>query len=112
MVSAIIVAGGQGTRLPGGQRKQYLSLDGIPILTRTLIVFDKCDRIQQIILVIPQDDFKFCQENILEPAGLTRKINLIPGGERRQDSVFNGLKAVEADCSIVLIHDGVRPFHR
>jgi len=110
MVSAIIVAAGQGTRMPGAQRKQYLSLAGIPILTRTLAVFDKCDRIKQIILVVPQDDFNFCQKNILEPAELTSKITMVPGGERRQESVFNGLKEVDATCSIVVIHDGVRPF--
>ena len=110
MVSAIIVAAGQGTRMQGEQRKQYLSLAGIPILARTLAVFDKCDPIKQIILVIPQDDFNFCQENILEPAGLTLKIIMAPGGERRQESVFNGLKEVDTTCSIVVIHDGVRPF--
>jgi 2-C-methyl-D-erythritol 4-phosphate cytidylyltransferase len=110
MVSAIIVAAGQGTRMRGQRRKQYLSLGGIPILTRTLAVFDKCDRIQQIILVIPADDVDFCQENIVEPAGLSRRLIMVPGGERRQESVFNGLKKVDPDCSIVVIHDGVRPF--
>ena len=110
MVSAIIVAAGQGTRLQGQQRKQYLTLGGIPILTRTLAVFDKCDQIQHIILVVPQDDFDFCKKNIVEPAGLSRKIIMAPGGERRQQSVFNGLKKVAPDCRIVVIHDGVRPF--
>jgi 2-C-methyl-D-erythritol 4-phosphate cytidylyltransferase len=112
MVSAIIVAAGQGARMQGQQRKQYLSLAGIPILTRTLAIFDKCDLIEQIILVIPQEDFNFCQKSIVEPAGLTRKIIQVPGGERRQESVFNGLKKVDPDCSIVIIHDGVRPFVR
>ena len=112
MVSAIIVAAGQGTRMQGQQRKQYLLLDGIPVLSRTLAIFDNCDRIEQIILVIPADDFNFCQKNIVEPAGLTRKIIQVPGGERRQESVFNGLKTVDSDCSIVVIHDGVRPFVR
>ncbi len=110
MVSAIIVAAGQGTRMQGQQRKQYLSLGGIPILTRTLAVFDKCDRIQHIILVVPQDDFDFCQKNIVEPAGLARKIIMAPGGDRRQESVFNGLKKVDPECKIVVMHDGVRPF--
>ena len=110
MVSAIIVAAGQGTRMQGQPRKQYLSLGGIPILARTLAIFDKCDRIKQIILVIPQDDFDFCQKNIVEPAGLTRKIIKVPGGAHRQESVYNGLKKVDPDCRIVVIHDGVRPF--
>ena len=110
MVSAIIVAAGQGTRMQGQKRKQYLSLGGIPILTRTLAVFARCDRIKQIILVIPQGDFDFCQKHIVEPAGLTRKIMKVPGGAHRQESVFSGLKKVNPDCSIVVIHDGVRPF--
>ena len=110
MVTAIIVAAGKGTRMQDVRRKQYLSLAGLPILTRTLVVFDKCERVEQIILVIPQDDFNFCQKNILQPAGLSGRIILVAGGERRQDSVFNGLKAVDSGCSIVVIHDGVRPF--
>lgn len=110
MVTAIIVAAGKGTRMQDVRRKQYLSLAGLPILTRTLVVFDKCERVEQIILVIPQDDFNFCQKNILKPAGLSGRIILVAGGERRQDSVFNGLKAVDSGCSIVVIHDGVRPF--
>ena len=109
-VSAIIVAGGQGTRMAGDRRKQYLSLAGIPILTRTLMVFARCDAVNQIILVVPGDDIDFCREYILEPAGLSLRIVLIAGGERRQDSVYNGLKAVEPKSGIVVIHDGVRPF--
>ncbi len=112
MVSAIIVAAGKGTRMHNVQRKQYLSLAGLPILTRTLVVFDKCDLVEQIVLVIPQDDINFCHKNVLKPAGLTGKIILAAGGERRQDSVFSGLKAVDPGCSIVVIHDGVRPFLR
>jgi 2-C-methyl-D-erythritol 4-phosphate cytidylyltransferase len=110
MVTAIIVAAGQGSRMQGAQRKQYLSLAGLPILTRTLMVFDGCDAVEQIILVVPQDDIDFCRKNVLEPAGLTQKIRLMPGGRRRQDSVYNGLKEVDENCSIVIIHDGVRPF--
>jgi 2-C-methyl-D-erythritol 4-phosphate cytidylyltransferase len=110
MVSAIIVAAGQGRRMAGDQRKQYLSLAGLPILTRTLMVFVRCDPVDEIILVVPEDDVEFCRERILEPEGLIRKITLVPGGERRQDSVFNGLRNVSPDCRIVIVHDGVRPF--
>lgn len=110
MVTAIIVAAGQGRRMAGDRRKQYLSLAGIPILTRTLMVFDRCEAVHQIILVVPQDDFEYCRGSILGPAGLSREIGLVPGGRRRQDSVFNGLNAIDENCSIVIIHDGVRPF--
>jgi 2-C-methyl-D-erythritol 4-phosphate cytidylyltransferase len=110
MVSAIIVAAGQGRRMEGDRRKQYLSLAGFPILTRTLMVFHRCDAVDEIILVVPEDDIDFCRETILKPEGLSRNIALSPGGERRQDSVFNGLKEVNPSCRIVVIHDGVRPF--
>jgi 2-C-methyl-D-erythritol 4-phosphate cytidylyltransferase len=110
MVSAIIVAAGQGKRLRGERRKQYLSLEGLPILTRTLTVFEGCSAVHQIILVVPEDDIDYCRENILRPAGLAQKIVLVAGGRRRQDSVFMGLKAVDENCRIVIIHDGVRPF--
>jgi 2-C-methyl-D-erythritol 4-phosphate cytidylyltransferase len=112
MVTAIIVAAGKGTRMREGQRKQYLLLAGLPILTRTLVVFDKCEEIKQVILVIPPDDFSYCRKNILNPAGLSKKVILAPGGQRRQESVLNGLKAVDPGCSIAVIHDGVRPFLR
>ena len=110
MVSAIIVAAGRGNRMEGDRRKQYLSLAGRPILSRTVMVFARCDAINEIILVIPEDDIDYCRKTILEPEGLNRKIALIPGGERRQDSVFNGLSAVNPNCGIVVVHDGVRPF--
>ncbi|MBW2439138.1 MAG: 2-C-methyl-D-erythritol 4-phosphate cytidylyltransferase [Deltaproteobacteria bacterium] len=109
-VSAIIVAAGQGRRMEGDRRKQYLSLAGLPILTRTLMAFHRCGAVDEIILVVPEDDIDFCRETILKPEGLSRNITLSPGGERRQDSVFNGLKEVNPNCRIVVIHDGVRPF--
>jgi 2-C-methyl-D-erythritol 4-phosphate cytidylyltransferase len=111
MVAAIIAAAGKGMRMQKTSPKQYLMLAGLPILTHTLLVFSNCDLINQILLVIPPDDFDFCQKNILTFERLIpRKIRLVRGGDRRQDSVFNGLSEVEAGCSIVVIHDGVRPF--
>jgi 2-C-methyl-D-erythritol 4-phosphate cytidylyltransferase len=61
-------------------------------------------------LVIPQDDVDYCRENILSRLALRRKVNLVAGGVRRQDSVYNGLQQVDGSCRIVVIHDGVRPF--
>ncbi|MBT8372162.1 MAG: 2-C-methyl-D-erythritol 4-phosphate cytidylyltransferase [Deltaproteobacteria bacterium] len=110
MVAAIIVAAGKGTRMKDLLRKQYLSLAGLPILTRTLLVFEDCALINQIVLVIPPDNMDFCKNNIISPANITKKILLVSGGERRQDSVYNGLKKVDPSCALVVIHDGVRPF--
>ena len=121
MVSAIIVAGGKGLRMGGALPKQYLSLGGRPVLAHTLLPFHENKNIKKIYLVVPGDDFRFCKSEILLPYKLDKKVELVSGGVERQDSVFNGLKAVEkkiatgkADIAeeIVVIHDGVRPFIR
>ncbi len=112
---AIIVAGGKGQRMQSKQKKQYLELEKIPILTRTIKVFESHEKICDIILVIPKEDKKFCRESILEPFDFKTPIHLVAGGIRRQESVFNGLKKTcelspDLDKTVVLIHDGVRPF--
>ena len=91
-------------------RKQYIALDGIPILSRTLGVFGRCDLIDQIIMAVPKDDIDYCRNEIIPAAKMKKEVILVTGGERRQDSVYNGLKYIETDDDIVLIHDGVRPF--
>jgi len=111
MISAIIVAAGKGIRMNDKLRKQYVLLAGRPVLAYSLLAFDECDLIDCIILVVPQKDIDYCWKDILAPLKLYKKINLVPGGEKRQDSVYNGLMAVDKDAAeIVVIHDGVRPF--
>jgi len=95
-------------------RKQYLLVDNRPLVSHTIEVFDECNIIDEIFLVVPKEDFVFCNENILNQQNFQKKVNLVPGGDRRQDSVYNGLLAIDniIDDSIVVIHDGVRPFIR
>ncbi len=112
MVSAIIVAGGKGIRMGGSVRKQYLTLGGCPILEHAVRAFATHDEIGRIFLVVPEEDADFCQENILSPLKLGNRAELVSGGKERQDSVYNGLLAVEERDDIVMIHDGVRPFVR
>ena len=112
---AIVVAAGKGLRMGLKSKKQYLYLDKIPILTRTLMVFDRCEQVHEILLVIPEEDEKFCKTNIIDPYGFKKKIHLIEGGNQRQDSVLNALKYMGNKSNlhkdtIVMIHDGVRPF--
>jgi 2-C-methyl-D-erythritol 4-phosphate cytidylyltransferase len=109
MVYALIVAGGRGVRLKSPRPKQYLLLAGAPILTRTLQAFGACDCIDRIILVVPPADIAFCQKAVIAPARLNKGVHVVAGGVRRQNSVYNGLAAIEIDDSIVAIHDGVRP---
>jgi 2-C-methyl-D-erythritol 4-phosphate cytidylyltransferase len=109
MISALIVAAGQGLRMGSAQRKQYLQLCGSPVLVHTLRVFDRCPDIQSILIVVPPSEMEFCEKEILPAASLKHKAELIAGGRRRQDSVFNGLQYLGDGQGVVLIHDGVRP---
>ena len=67
MDSAIIVAAGKGVRMNVSMRKQFLLLADRTILGHTLKVFNRCDEIDEIILVVPEKDFDFCQRKILLP---------------------------------------------
>jgi len=112
---AIIVAAGKGLRMQSKQKKQYMELDNIPVLTRTMMAFESHGKINDIILVLPADDIEFCSKTIVQPFDFKTPVHLVNGGQTRQDSVFSGLvKAGELskyfDKTIVLIHDGVRPF--
>lgn len=110
--AAVIVAGGKGVRMAGPVRKQYVALGDEPILARTLRVFSECDAVGQIFLVVPEQDFDYCREHVLSCLKHEKKIALVAGGVRRQDSVCNGLLAAGQGCRIAVVHDGVRPFVR
>jgi 2-C-methyl-D-erythritol 4-phosphate cytidylyltransferase/2-C-methyl-D-erythritol 2,4-cyclodiphosphate synthase len=107
---AIIPAGGSGKRLKTDIAKQYLLLDSFPVIVHTLRVFQQAVVIDEIILVVPENDIKFVSEEFIKKYDLTKVTKIIAGGSERQDSVRNGLAAVDDNCDIVLVHDGVRPF--
>ena len=110
MVSAIIVAAGKGIRMKGTMRKQYLDLSGRPVLAHSIMAFDSCTLVAEIYLVVPKEDVEYCQNKILSLLDLKNQINLVHGGAKRQDSVYNGLQAITKNTDTVVIHDGVRPF--
>jgi 2-C-methyl-D-erythritol 4-phosphate cytidylyltransferase len=112
MATAIIVAAGKGIRMNRAVPKQYLMLGNRPVLCHTILAFDGCALIDDVLLVVPESDFHFCHTRILAILDLQKKVRLVAGGESRQDSVYNGLLAVEHKEGGVLIHDGVRPFIR
>lgn len=108
MISAIILAGGKGKRMGAKISKQYIELNGKPILYYTLKKFVDCEGIDKIILVLPKDEIEYCNKEILEKYSL--KVDMIvEGGKERQDSVYNALQKIN-DSEIVLIHDGARAF--
>lgn len=107
-VSAIIPAAGQGRRMGASIPKQFLLLKGKPILHYTLQAFRQCAVVSSVTLVVPPKDVETVRN---EWRGLSDFVQrIVAGGEQRQDSVFNGLKAIDEDTEIVIIHDGVRPF--
>ena len=101
-----------GKRMGAGSNKQYLLLDGVPILAHTLRVFQEAPFIAGIYLVIPEQEIPFCQTEVVERYGFSKVLSIVPGGTERQHSVRNGLGAMAGmeDDDLVLIHDGVRPF--
>jgi 2-C-methyl-D-erythritol 4-phosphate cytidylyltransferase len=111
-IFALIPAAGMGKRMAAGQNKQYLLLEGMPILAHTLRVFQDAPFISGIYLVTPEAEIPFCRSDVVERYGFSKVRAVVPGGSERQHSVLNGLKAMEgvSDDDLVLVHDGVRPF--
>ncbi len=104
---ALIVAGGKGTRIKSKLPKQFLELNGIPILLHTIEAFFRYSDEIQIILVLPENDFPIW-ESICERFQFTKTVLLQKGGDTRFQSVKNGLDKIEGP-GCVAIHDGVRP---
>lgn len=107
-IAAIVLAGGQGHRMKSDVLKQYLLLEGKPVLYYSLMAFEKSP-VDQIILVTGEGEIAYCREAIVERYGLTKVNDIVAGGTERYHSVYAGLKSCK-DCKVVLIHDGARPF--
>ena len=107
---AIIAAAGAGTRMASDRPKQFLLLAGTPVIFHTLKVFEQCDGIDEVIVVLPAEE----SAGFLSLAGkfgLRKVARVVPGGTTRADSVKRGLMAIRAaTAEIVAVHDGVRPF--
>lgn len=107
---AIIAAAGSGNRMGSDQPKQFLPLAGTPIIFHTLSVFEQCDSIQEVIVVLPVEqsaDFLMSAGKL----GLRKLSRVVTGGTTRAESVRRGLFSIRAaTAEIVAVHDGVRPF--
>lgn len=109
-VTALIPAAGMGKRMGKAVAKQFLPLGDKPMLAHTLLVFQRAAEIDEIIPVLSEEDMESCLRDVIEQYHITKVKTLVVGGKERQDSVANGLQKLEKDASIVLVHDGVRPF--
>ncbi len=109
MNGVVIVAAGSGSRMKRDINKQFIKLDGKEIIADTIEKFYKSEDIDDIVIVIKENEEKYFIENIINKYGFDN-IKLAYGGKERQDSVYNGIKKLNRNCEIVLIHDGARPF--
>ena len=112
MVTAIIFACGSGVRMGTATPKQFLVIDGKPVLAYTLELFQSHPGVDRIRLVTARRDFDRA-EALIKEYGITKCVGLTEGGNSAQESIYNGLNAEAAECAaatIVLLHDGVRPY--
>lgn len=108
-VMAVIPAAGVGSRMGTNIKKQYLDLMDKPILAHTLGVLEECPDITGIVLVVAPGEEALCEERVLCGKEYRKIMAVVPGGDHRQTSVYNGLAALPGTTELAVIHDGARP---
>jgi len=108
MTTAIIVAAGKSERMGSGTDKAFLSLINKPVVAWSLLAFERCPDIDRIVLVVRKDQ-QVAAKAVCRMFGISKLQSIVPGGNKRQESVEAGLKACDADTRYVVIHDGARP---
>ena len=105
--SAVIVCAGNSTRM-GGINKILLPLGNHLVIGNTMLAFQNCESIKEIIIVARESDISAIQKEA-ENAGITKLKECTTGGNTRQESVINGIKKISKDSQLVAVHDGARP---
>jgi 2-C-methyl-D-erythritol 4-phosphate cytidylyltransferase len=108
-IVAILPAAGLGTRMGAGAPKQFLELDGVPILILTLRRIAACPLVTSVIVATRGDEIERL-EKLIAKEKFTQPVSVVKGGDSRQDSVGHALEKVSADTDLILVHDAVRPF--
>lgn len=111
-IIAVVPAAGVGSRMGTKVKKQYLHLQGRPILSHTLDVLEQTPEITGVVLVVAPGEEALVNELILQNGNFTKVLAVVPGGSHRQTSVYQGLLALPEDTELVVIHDGARPLIR
>ncbi|MDD3051628.1 MAG: 2-C-methyl-D-erythritol 4-phosphate cytidylyltransferase [Candidatus Cloacimonetes bacterium] len=111
MISVIITAGGIGRRFGGELAKQFVTLNGRPLIYHTIDAFSDHPLVQEIIVSLSEREFDFHSKQIDEEF-FNLNLKFVKGGRTRQESVFNALQNCSKDCELCAIHDAVRPFVR
>lgn len=107
-ITAIVLAAGAGKRMNSKVHKQYMMLDGCPVIYYALKAFEE-SVVTDIVLVTGAGEVEFCREKIIDKYGITKIAAVVEGGRERYHSVYEGLRAASGS-DYVLIHDGARPF--
>lgn len=108
MVSAIVLAAGKGSRMKSDKAKQFMEINGKPMLYYSLKVFD-ASVVDEIVLVTRSSDIDYVREEIVEKYGFQKVRRIVSGGKERFNSVNNGIKACDKRNKIIMIHDAARP---
>jgi 2-C-methyl-D-erythritol 4-phosphate cytidylyltransferase len=109
LVSAIVVAAGEGLRFKSKASKPLVILNSKPIIIHSLAAFSRLPQVKEIIVVANRRNYPAIIRNIRK-FRIKKISRIVYGGLRRQDSVYNGLKAVNPALDLILIHDAARPF--
>lgn len=112
ILTVLVPTAGKGSRMAGAVRKQFMLLDGTPVIVHTLRNLAQIKEIDHIIPIIPAQNQAYFQTEIIKKYKITKILKTVTGGQTRQDSVYRGLLEIPADTDTVMIHDGVRPFIR
>lgn len=108
MVTAIIVAAGKSERMGTGADKAFLNLGSKPVVAWSLLAFERCADVDQIVLVVRKEQL-VAAKAVARMFGISKLRAIVAGGARRQDSVMNGMKQLDSDTRVVVVHDGARP---
>lgn len=108
-ISAIIVAGGSGSRMGTSTKKQYLKIKDKEILVYTVECFQNMPEIQEIVVVTGKEDIAYVEKLLKDTYKLNKVSYIVAGGKERQDSVYNGIQAADEKSDYLVIHDGARP---
>lgn len=106
-VSAVIVSAGNSSRM-GGINKQFFNICGMPVIAHSIKAFQDCNLINEIVIVTRENDIDEVNE-VVKDYSFSKVVAVVVGGETRQLSVLNGIKAVSNDAEYIAIHDGARP---
>ena len=108
MTTAIIVAAGKSERMGTGTDKAFLSLGNKPVVAWSLLAFERCADVDRIVLVVRKEQ-QLAAKAVARMFGISKLVAVVPGGNKRQESVQAGLAACDADTRFVVVHDGARP---